>query len=219
MIPAVSADFVCQMEQVLDVYERPYDAAHPVVCLDESPRQLIREVRPGFVDAQGVTYEDYEYSRHGVADLYMVVEPKAGHRQVVVKENHNRLSYAEVLLHIAETMYADAKRITLVEDNLSAHKLSALYEIVSAERARGIVERLEVVRTPTHGSWLNVAELELSVLSRQGLSRRVGTVEELGQQVRAWYKKRNDRGAAVDWQFTTADARVKLKRLYPKTLS
>lgn len=216
MIPEASADFVCQMEQVLDVYQRPYDPDNPVVNLDESPRQLISEVREGFTDSHGVEYFDYEYAREGVVDLYMILEAKAGRREVLVKDNHNRFSYAEAIIHIAEEMYSEAKQITLVEDNLSAHKLSALYEVLPADRARSIVERIEVVRTPKHGSWLNVAELELNVLTRQGLPRRVATKEALRQQVAAWYEKRNDKAATVDWQFTTRDARIKLKRLYPK---
>ena len=217
MIPEASADFVCQMEKVLDVYARPYDPDHPVVNLDESPRQLISEVREGFTDRQGVEYFDYEYAREGVADLYMILEAKAGRREVLVKDNHNRFSYAEAIIHIADEMYPEAEKITLVEDNLSAHKLSALYEVLPPARARAIIERIEVVRTPKHGSWLNVAELELSVLTRQGLPRRVATKEALRQQVEAWYGQRNDKATRVDWQFTTRDARIKLKRLYPKT--
>lgn len=219
MIPEAGPDFVCQMEAVLDVYERPYDPDYPVVNLDESPKQLISEVRAGFVDSQGVEHFDYEYAREGVVDLYMIAEAKAGRREVLVKENHNRLSYAEALIHIADVMYPMAKQITLVEDNLSAHKLSALYELLPAARAREIIKRFEVVRTPKHGSWLNIAELELSVLSRQGLSARVATKEALEDQVQAWYEQRNSKDSVVDWQFTTQDARIKLKRLYPKIQS
>ena len=204
------------MEQVLDVYARPYDPERPVINLDESPRQLISEVRPGFIDHQGVAHYDYEYAREGVADVYMILEAKAGQRAVLIKDNHNRFSYAETILHIAEQMYPDAKRITLVEDNLSAHKLSALYEVLPPPRARSIIERIEVVRTPKHGSWLNVAELELSVLARQALPQRVATKEALRQQVTAWCQARNHKATPVDWQFTTQDARIKLKRLYPQ---
>lgn len=211
-----SADFVCQMEAVLDVYERPYDAKHPVVNLDESPKQLISQVREGFVDSKGVEHVDYEYAREGVADIYMIAEAKAGRREVLVKDNHNRFSYGEAILHMAETMYPEAETITLVEDNLSAHKLSALYEVLPPDRARSIIERLEVVRTPKHGSWLNVAELELSVLKRQGLQARVASKEALQEQVESWYGQRNAKVSKVDWQFTTGDARIKLKRLYPK---
>lgn len=216
MIPEASAEFVCAMEQVLEVYARPYDPNQPVVNLDESPRQLIGEVRQGFVDSQGVSHYDYEYTRQGVASVYMILEAKAGRREVLIKDNHNRLSYAETVIHVAEQMYPHAQRITLVEDNLSAHKLSALYEVLPAERARSIMARIDVVRTPKHGSWLNVAELELSVLARQALTQRIATKEALCQQVTAWYEQRNDTASAVDWQFTTHDARIKLKRLYPQ---
>lgn len=219
MLPEAGPDFVCQMEAVLDVYERPYDREYPVVNLDESPKQLISEVRAGFVDSQGIEHFDYEYAREGVAELYMIAEAKAGRREVLVKDNHNRLSYAEALIHIADVMYAEAKQITLVEDNLSAHKLSALYEILPAARARSMIKRFEVVRTPKHGSWLNIAELELSVLTRQGLPGRTATKEALLEQVTAWYRQRNGKDSVVDWQFTTRDARIKLKRLYPKILS
>ena len=191
------------MEQVLEVYARPYDPEQPVINLDESPRQLISEVRSGFVDHQGVTHYDYEYARQGVADVYMILEAKAGQRAVLIKDNHNRFSYAETIIHIAEQLHPQAKKITLVEDNLSAHKLSALYEVLPPARARSIIERIEVVRTPKHGSWLNVAELELSVMTRQALPQRVATKEALQQQVTAWYEQRNNKTAKVDWQFTT----------------
>lgn len=204
------------MEEVLSVYERPYDPQHPVVNLDESPKQLIGEAHQSFTDKNGVTYQDYEYKRNGVVDMYMLTEPKAGWRKVLVKDNHNRLTYAEVVRHLAEDIYPDAPKITLVEDNLSAHKLSALYEILPSERARAIVERIELVRTPKHGSWLNIAEIELSVLTRQGISDRIPSKNELEKKVELWYQQRNLKASKVNWLFTTKDARVKLKRLYPK---
>ena len=215
MIPDASAEFVHRMEAVLSVYEQPYDEKHPKVCLDESPKQLISESRKGFTDSQGVQHIDYEYQREGVADLYMVVEPLAGRRKVWVEDNHNRFTYARIVAQLAEELYADADKITIVEDNLSAHKLAALYEIFEPHRARAIIEKIEIVRTPTHGSWLNVAECELSVLTRQGLKTHVATRQELKQQVKAWYERRNDQQKKVDWQFTTKDARIKLKKLYP----
>lgn len=202
----------------MDVYERPYNPEHPVVNLDESPKQLISQVRKTFKDSKGTEYQDYEYKREGVADMYMVVEALGGRREVLVKENHASKTYAEVVAHIVENMYPDAKKITLVEDNLSAHKLAALYEIYQPARARSIVEKLEVVRTPKHGSWLNIAESELSVLTRQGLGKRVPDKETLCQQVESWYSQRNCNQTKVNWQFTTKDARVKLKRLYPSIL-
>jgi len=216
IIPEASAEFVCQMEAVLEVYERAYDPDHPVVNLDESPRQLIAQTRLGFTDVHGVEQVDYEYERKGVADVYMIVEPKGGRREVLVKDNHNRWSYAQVIQHIAERMYPNAPKITLVEDNLSAHQLSALYDLLPPEQARNIIRRIELVRTPKHGSWLNIAELELSVLTRQGLNHRIESKEELQRQAQEWYEVRNDKHAKVDWLFTSKDARIKLKNLYPK---
>lgn len=145
------------MEAVLDVYERAYDPEHPVVNLDEAPKQLISQVRKTFSDSKGIAYQDYEYKREGVADMYMIVEALGGRRKVLVKEDHTSQTYAKVVAHIVEDMYPDAKKITLVEDNLSAHKLAALYEVYGPERARSITEKLQVVRTPKHGSWLNMS--------------------------------------------------------------
>lgn len=199
----------------MDVYERPYNEDNPVVGLDESPKQLIAEARTGFTDSQGVVYQDFEYKRQGVADLYMVCEPLKGKREIFVKDNHNRLNWAEVIRFIAEQMYPDASKITIVEDNLAAHKPSALYEIMPAEQARTILRRLELVHTPKHGSWLNVAEIELGVLKRVGIAQRVGSREELETQAQAYQRTRNAKEVKIDWQFTTKDARVKLKRLYP----
>lgn len=215
MIPKADAAFVCQMEQVLDEYAKPYDEHHPVVCLDESPYQMVSEIRQSFTDSKGVVHTDYEYQREGVVDLYMLVEPLDGYREVLVEDNHKGHTYAKVLAHLVEQIYPTAKRITLVEDNASAHKLAALYEVFPAERARNIIERLRVVRTPAHGSWLNIAECELSVLKRQGIAHRVATKEQLQKQVLAWYQQRNQKESKVDWQFTTKQARIKLKRLYP----
>jgi len=203
------------MEGVLDVYERPYDPLYPVVNLDESPKQLISEVRQSFMDSQGVMHEDYEYKREGVADIYMIVEALAGRREVHIEQDHSSQTYAKIIAHIAENMYPDAQRITLVEDNLTAHKLATLYEVFDAQRARSIIKRLEVVRTPKHGSWLNIAECELSVLIRQGLKKRIPNMEMLQQEAQAWYERRNDQGKSVNWQFKTTDARIKLKHLYP----
>lgn len=207
------------MEAVLDVYERPYNEKHPVVNLDESPKQLISQVRKPFKDSYGVEYYDYEYAREGVASMYMICEALGGVREVLVKDNHKATTYAQVLGHIAENMYPQAEKITLIEDNLSAHKLSALYEIYDPERARAIASRFEVVRTPKHGSWLNIAECELSVLTRQGLDQRVPNKEKLIDQATNWYNTRNEKHTKVNWQFTTKDARVKLKNLYPAFLA
>lgn len=215
VIPEANADYVCAMEEVLEVYERPYDERHPVVCVDESPHQLVSEIKPGFIDSKGQRYVDYEYKREGVVDLYMICEPLRGKREILVKDNHNRFNWAEAIRYVAEDMYPEAEKITIINDNLAAHKPSALYEIMPAERARRILRRIEFVQTPKHGSWLNVAENELSVLKRVGLAKRVGSQEELEKQIREYQERRNKKEVKVDWQFTAKDARIKLKRLYP----
>ena len=203
------------MEAVLDVYERPYDPLFPVVNLDESPKQLIGEVRKGFTDSHGVVHEDYEYSRQGVLDMYMIMEALAGTREVLIEENHDRLTYAKIIAHIVENMYKDAIRITIIEDNLSAHKLSALYELFEPQRARNIIKKVEIVRTPKHGSWLNIAEAELSVLIRHGLKKRTPDMETLIRDAQAWCEVRNKKQTKVNWRFRAKDARIKLKQLYP----
>jgi hypothetical protein len=162
-----------------------------------------------------VTHEDYEYTREGTADIYMVVEPLGGRREVLVQDQHTRLEWAAVVAHVVEEMYPAASKITLMQDNLSAHKKSALYELFPPERARAILDKLEFMFTPKHGSWLNIAEIELRVLTRQGLTSRVESTEELVRQCTEWYETRNGKMSTVDWQFTTKDARIKLKRLYP----
>ena len=197
------------------MYEQPYNANPPVVCLDESPRQLIGERRESFTDEYGVEHVDYEYTREGTVDLYMVVEPLAGRREVLVKDQHTRLDGAEVVAYVIEEMYPAAQKITLIQDNLSAHKTSAFYERFEPERARALVKKLDGVFTPKHGSWLNIAEIELSVLTRHGLKPRVASKEELERQAMAWYKTRNGKMSQVNWQFTTPNARIKLKHLYP----
>lgn len=215
VIPTAGAEFVCAMEAVLDVYERPYDIRYPVVCLDETRKQLLRTTREGFIDSHGAEYIDFEYERAGVAEVYMLTEPLAGRREVLVKPDHSSRSYAEVLVYLLEKMYPDCERLTLIEDNLSAHRLAALYEICSPQRARSLLRRLQIVRTPVHGSWLNIAEIELSVLSRQCLKQYIGSKEELQTLIQQWYTQRTHRQVPVNWQFTTEDARIKLKRLYP----
>jgi len=203
------------MEAVLDAYALAYDPRFPVVNLDETTKQLLSEVRESFVDSKGVVYQDYQYCREGVADIYMIVEALAGRREVLIENDHTSRTYAKVVAYIVEQMYPDAVRIKLIEDNLSAHKLSTLYEVFEPERARNIIKKLEVIRTPKHGSWLNIAECELSVLTRQGLKGRIPDRETLQKQVRAWYENRNQKQQKIDWQFKTKDARIKLKRLYP----
>lgn len=204
------------MEDVLEVYHRPYDPSRPQVCLDEASKQLVGEaVAP--IPAQPGRPErfDYEYVRNGTANLFMLSEPLAGWRQVVVTDRRTAKDFAEVLRWLAEEVYPEVERIVLVMDNLNTHKLASLYEAFEPERARRIAERFEVHHTPKHGSWLNVAEVELSVLGRQCLDRRIGSVGELVDEVDAWQTERNDRAVGVKWRLTTADARIKLRRLYP----
>jgi len=204
------------MEDVLDVYHRPYDEKRPVVAVDEASKQLVGEaVQP--IPAQPGQPErfDYEYVRNGTANLFMISEPLAGWRHVMVTERRTAKDFAEVVRWLAEDVYPEAERVVLVMDNLNTHKLASLYEAFEPEQARRIAERIEVHHTPRHGSWLNVAEIELSVLSRQCLDRRIESVDELREELEPWYEERNDRAVGVKWRFTTADARIKLRRLYP----
>lgn len=204
------------MENVLDTYERPFDPLHPVVNLDESPKQLLEQVATPFYGKDGTLYQDYEYKRKGTVSMYMIVEALRGFREVLVKDNHTALTYADVIIHICRDLYPDAEKITIVEDNLSAHKLAALYEKMPPQEARQMIRRIEIVRTPKHGSWLNIAESELSVLTRCGIKERTPDKQSLVRQVEAWQAKRNEQHTTVNWRFTTADARIKLKRLYPE---
>lgn len=203
------------MEGVLDVYRRPYDAARPVVCMDETPRQLIRQTRTPIPASAGQpAREDYEYERCGVCNVFMASEPLAGQRMTKVTERKTRKDWAVFLQDIAEH-YADAQRITLVMDNLNTHTPGSLYEAFPPERAKALWDRFEFVYTPKHGSWLNMAEIELNVLIGQCLNRRIDSVDLMRCEVAAWQARRDNNQATVNWQFTTADARVKLKRLYP----
>jgi DDE superfamily endonuclease len=204
------------MEDVLEVYHRPYDARRPLVALDEASKQLVGEtVEPiPAVPGQPARF-DYEYVRNGTANLFMVSEPLLGWRAVQVTERRTAKDYAEVLRWLAEDVHPDAEVIVLVQDNLNTHTLASLYEAFPPEQARRLAERFEVHYTPKHGSWLNVAEIELSVLARQCLGRRIESAEELRREVAAWEAERNERGIEVRWRFTTAEARIKLHRLYP----
>jgi len=209
---------VAAMEDVLDVYHRPYDEKRPMVCLDEASKQLIGEVAEPIPAAPGRPERvDYEYTRNGTANLFMISEPLAGWRHVEVTERRTAVDFAEVVRALVEEVYPEAEKVVLVMDNLNTHKVASLYEAFEPERARRIAEKLEIHHTPVHGSWLNMAEIELSVLARQCLDRRIESAEELRREVRAWEKDRNESGVEVRWQFTTADARIKLRRLYPTT--
>jgi len=213
--PEQDAEFVCQMEAVLDVYKRPYDKDYPVVCLDESPKQLVSEVRQPIKQSDGSTRYDYEYKREGAAEVYMCFEPLAGQRYITVTETHTMVQWAKIVSDLAINKYPEAKKITLVQDNLSAHKPFALYKIHEPDKAREILNRIEFVFTPKHGSWLNMAEIEIGVLKRQGLQKRIASKEEMIKQVQEFEQQRNRQFKKVNWQFTTQDARIKLKRLYP----
>jgi DDE superfamily endonuclease len=214
--PLADAEFVCAMEDVLEVYHRPYDERRPLVALDEASKQLVGEVVQPLPPEPGQPERfDYEYVRNGTANLFMVSEPLLGWRHVAVTERRTAKDFAEVLRWLAEDLHPDADKIVLVMDNLNTHKLASLYEAFEPERARRIAERFEIHHTPKHGSWLNVAEIELSVLARQCLDRRIASAEELRREVGAWEEERNERAVEVRWRFTTADARIKLHRLYP----
>jgi len=204
------------MEDVLEVYHRPYDEERPLVALDEASKQLVGEVVQPVPAAPGQPERfDYEYVRNGTANLFMVSEPLLGWRHVEVTERRTAKDFAEVLRWLAEELHAEARRVVLVTDNLNTHTPGCPYEAFAPERARATAARIEWHYTPKHGSWLNMAEIELSVLARQCLDRRIPDLEALRREVVAWERDRNAQATRVDWQFTTADARVKLKRLYP----
>ena len=214
--PEQDAEFVCAMEDVLDVYHRPYDEKRPLIALDESSKQLIGEtIQPLPAEPGQPERFDYEYVRNGTANLFMISEPLLGWRAVKVTERRTAKDFAEVVRWLAEDVHPEAEKLVLVMDNLNTHKLASLYEAFPAEQARRIAERLEIHYTPKHGSWLNVAEIELSVLSRQCLNRRIESIDELRKEVAVWEETRNEKQVEVRWRFTTADARVKLRRLYP----
>jgi hypothetical protein len=204
------------MEDVLEVYQRPHDPAHPVVCLDETSKQLIAETRLPIPAKPGhPARHDYEYERNGTANLFMLFAPLEGWRHVEVTDRHTSVDYAEILKDLSDKHFPDAAKIVLVQDNLNTHKPASLYEAFPAAEARRLVERFEWHYTPKHGSWLDMAESELSVLTNQCLDRRIPDKQTLIKEVAAWENSRNQKNTKADWQFTAADARVKLKRLYP----
>ena len=204
------------MEDVLEVYKRPYDAKRPVVCLDETSKQLIGEkAAPGPVGPGHVARYDYEYIRHGVAHLFMLFEPLAGQREVAVSERRTKKDYAACLRRLSDDVYPEAEIIVLVQDNLNTHSPASLYEAFAPLEAKRLADRFEVHYTPKHGSWLNMAEIELSILGRQCLSRRIADTDDLRKEVVAWEALRDGSATTVNWQFTTEDARIKLRRLYP----
>lgn len=205
------------MEQVLGVYKRQYSKAFPVICMDESPKQLIKETRVPIPMKPGKeARQDFEYERCGVANIFLASEPLQGKRYVKVTERRTKADWAVFVKQIADEWYKDAGKITLVMDNLATHKAAALYEVFPPQEAKRIWDRFEFVYTPKHGSWLNMAEIELNVLMGQCLKRRIDNMETMKQEVQAWKEHRNNKKAVINWQFTNQDARIKLKHLYPK---
>jgi DDE superfamily endonuclease len=214
--PQGSAEFVCAMEDVLDVYERPYDPRFPQVCLDETSKQLVGEVVTPLPPAPGrPARQDYEYVRNGVANLFLLTEPLRGWRHITVTDQRTAVDFAHVLQDLVDVRYPDAERIVLVLDNLNTHTPAALYAAFPPPEAKRLAAKLEWHYTPKHGSWLNIAEIEFSILARQCLDRRIPDKGTLQGEAAAWVVRRNQAGAAVHWRFTTADARIKLKHLYP----
>jgi hypothetical protein len=204
------------MEDILSVHRRPYDEKYPVINMDEICKQLIKETRkllpmkPGEIERY-----DFEYEREGTRNLFLVCEPLKGKRYVKVTERRTKRDWAEFIREIVDVHYPQAKKVVLIMDNLNTHVLYAFYEVFDPEEAQRLIEKLEIHYTPKHGSWLNMAEIELSVLSGQCLDRRIGSEDELKQEVSKWQEKRNSQEIKVNWHFTTQDARIKLKRLYP----
>jgi len=213
--PEQNGSFVANMEMVLDVYKRPFDPLHPIVCMDESPKQLISETRKPIPAAPGRSAKyDYEYKRCGMCNIFLACEPLAGKRMIKVTERRTALDWACFIEEIA-AQYEPAEKITLVLDNLNTHNAGSFYEKFSPEKAKALMNRFEFVHTPKHGSWLNIAEIELNVLWAQCLKRRINDIGIVMKEAVAWQDDRNNRNAKVNWRFTTADARVKLSRLYP----
>jgi hypothetical protein len=205
------------MEDVLEVYARPYDPNFPVVCMDESSVQLIGEVQEPIPAAPGhPELVDDEYVRNGVASILLEVEPLGGKRKVKITERRTRIDWAHFIKEMLEERYSDAEKVVLVMDNLNTHNAASLYTAFPPAEARNLTKRLEMHYTPKHGSWLNIAEIELSVLKRQCLAGRIACIKKMRDEVSAWNIDRNNRQSNIDWQFRTDDARVKLKRLYPK---
>lgn len=215
--PKTNAAFVCQMEDILEVDKLPYDPKRPLICMDEMPKQLLADKQEPVPTQIGIpARQDYEYKRNGVADLFMVFEPLAGKRFVEVTEKRRKVEWATVMKQVSDVLYPEAEKIIVVLDNLNTHTPSVFYETFEPEEARCLVERFEFHFTPKHGSWLNMAEIELSALVRQCLDRRLPDIPTLTHEVHAWQRQRNNEAVKVLWQFKTTDARTKLKHLYPQ---
>lgn len=216
--PDGDAEFVCAMEDVLEVYHRDFDPKRPVVCMDETSKQLVSETRVPVSAAPGrVERVDYEYERKGTANVFMATEPLVGQRRVKVTQRRTAVDFAELIREMVDEWYPDAKKIVLVMDNLNTHRPASLYEAFPPAEARRLIEKLEIHYTPKHGSWLNIAEIELGILNRQCLDRRIGNVGFLKKEIATWQRQRNRTCGTVDWHFTTKEARKKLKRLYPSS--
>lgn len=214
--PEANGEFVAHMEDVLDQYTRPSDPKRPLIGLDELMKQLVRETRAPLPMGPGKPERyDYEYERNGVGNVFLFSDPLQGKRWTRVTEQRTRVDFAEAIRWLVDELYPDADCIVLIMDNLNTHTLGSLYEAFSPEEAWRLARKLEIHYTPKHGSWLNVAEIELSVLSRQCLDRRIHDLQMLETEVTAWQHRRNAEGGRIDWRFTTDDARIKLKHLYP----
>lgn len=215
--PEHNAAFVAHMEDVLEVYHLPYDSTRPVICMDEQPVQLVKETRTPLPAKPGQpASNDYEYERNGTANIFMFTEPLSGWRKVVVSQRRTAIDWAYEIQRLLEQDYAHSDCVILVCDQLNIHRAASLYEAFAPATARRLVKRLDIHHTPKHGSWLNIAENELSALTRQCLDRRIPDRETLERETTAWYTQRNQFQKSVDWQFTTDDARIRLKRLYPQ---
>ena len=215
--PKQNAAFVANMEDVLEVYKRPYDPKRPVVCMDEQPTQLLKETREKIpVEPGRPERVDYEYERNGTAVNFMFTEALGGWRKVNIRERRTAVDWAHEIKELLDEDYPEARKVALVCDNLNTHKTASFYEAFKPQEARRLIDRLEIHYTPKHGSWLNVAEIELSVFTQQCLDRRIPDIHTLREEANAWYRERNAGQKSVDWQFTTEKARIKLKRLYPQ---
>ena len=214
MIPAEkSASFVYQIQQVLSVYERPYDANFPVVCMDESPKQVIDYKE--FIGKDGKQYQDSEYIRKGVVELFVATQPLAGFRQLTVEDDHKASTWVLFIANLMDTVYKDAIKVTWVMDNFCTHKLSFFYEYFTPPVAKAYIDRMEIVHTPVHGSWLNMAEIEFSVFTRQELDRPFTDKKEVEIVAKRWMNQQNQKKKMINWQFKNENARIKLTRLYP----
>lgn len=215
--PKQNAEFVAGMEDVLEIYKKPYDPVFPVVCMDEQPTQLLKETRtPIPAEPSKAERYDYEYERNGTAVNFMFTEPLAGWRKVNIRKRKTGVDWAHEIKELLDTEFPEARKVILICDNLNTHKPASLYKAFPPEEARRLLNRLEIHYTPKHGSWLNIAEIELSVFTQQCLDRRIPNFQTLNEEAKTWEQERNAGQKSVDWHFTTDDARIRLKRLYPQ---